>query len=486
MQTNFIWLLLSTGLAFSFFIYTKYFKSEDRTNFFSFFFIIQTVLLISLLSFGILFLINFIIYLNTYKNLNYLVLFNSRLVFKGLTLFEFSWGSFTLNLYGYIIILLALFVGFFALLVSDNKVKDDNTNIIFYFNYFILIVYLFVTINDIMLLFFCYELLLLPSFLFIYFISYTRKALQACLYFVIWTQFGSLLVLISIIYTVNLVGDSTFDAIRNFYFTRNETILIYTLLFFGFGFKLPIWPFHYWLTKTHVEASSGFSIYLSGFLVKSALYGFFTITNLLKMEFNTVVFSTIAFLGAVDASLKLWGQSDLKKLVAYCTIQEMNLILVTFLFGDTRLTLAGILFSAAHAFLSTLMFYLVDCIYRRFHSRSVYQVQGVMQQCPLLGALIFGMCILYAGLPGTIKFSCELLIFGALADSSFLTMFGLLVVVNIFGIIGFSKTWFNIIFGLPNSDAKKPILDLSKRELFISFYCFIFFILFNYLTLPLI
>ena len=54
-----------------------------------------------------------------------------------------------------------------------------------------------------------------------------------------------------------------------------------------------------------MEAPSGFSIYLSGFLVKSALYAFFKITNLVSCEIETVLFSTIAFIGAIDASLKM-------------------------------------------------------------------------------------------------------------------------------------------------------------------------------------
>jgi NADH:ubiquinone oxidoreductase subunit 4 (subunit M) len=59
------------------------------------------------------------------------------------------------------------------------------------------------------------------------------------------------------------------------------------------------------LTKTHVEAPSGFSIYLSGFLVKSALFAFFKLTNLISCEIETVFFSSIAFIGVIDASLKM-------------------------------------------------------------------------------------------------------------------------------------------------------------------------------------
>ena len=191
-------------------------------------------------------------------------------------------------------------------------------------------------------------------------------------------------------------------------------------------------------------------------------------------------------MGAIDASLKMWGQSDLKKLVAYCTIQEMNLIIIAFLIGDARLTMAGIMFSAAHAFLSTLMFYLVDCIYRRTHSRSVYQVQGLLQCCPNLAITIFLMCVLYAGLPGTIKFSCEFFIFSALADSSIVTMMILLFCMNVLGLIGFSKPWFNAIFGLPNKNLRAPMVDLSRRELLIISCPMLFFFIFTYLALPIL
>jgi NADH-quinone oxidoreductase subunit M len=113
----------------------------------------------------------------------------------------------------------------------------------------------------------------------------------------------------------------------------------------------------------------------------------------------------------------MWGQNDLKKLVAYCTIQEMNLILLMLLWGDSTTVVCGIVFSAAHAFLSGLMFYLVDCIYRRYNSRSTYEVSGILSTSPILGTAILLMCFFFAGLPGTIKFSCELYIFTLLLES---------------------------------------------------------------------
>lgn len=107
------------------------------------------------------------------------------------------------------------------------------------------------------------------------------------------------------LYLVNKVGSTAFFVIKHCPLLLDEATLVFSLLFVGFGFKIPIWPFHYWLTKVHVEAPSGFSIYLSGFLVKTALFGLFKLSNLLFHELNTEPFIFIAFLGAIDASLKM-------------------------------------------------------------------------------------------------------------------------------------------------------------------------------------
>ena len=232
-----------------------------------------------------------------------------------------------------------------------------------------------------------------------------------------------------------------------------------------------------------MEAPSGFSIYLSGFLVKTALYGFFKITNLICYEGGTSFFAAIAVVGVVDASLKLWGQSDLKKIVAYCTVQEMNLIFLLFLLGDVNSTTCGATFSVAHAFLSALMFFLVDCVYRRCHTRSVYAVQGLLQQTPNLAMSIIVMCVLYAGLPGTLKFTCEVNLLITLSESGLWLVIIIIAAANILGVIGFSKGWLNAVFGLPSKELDTPTMDLSWKELILIIYIVGFFFVSNGLAL---
>jgi len=257
---------------------------------------------------------------------------------------------------------------------------------------------------------------------------------------------------------------------------------LYFLLFFGFGFKVPVWPFHYWLTKTHVEAPTGFSIFLSGFLVKSAVYGFYRLSNLLGGDLETVFFSIFCFLGILDSSLKMWGQTDLKKLVAYGTIQEMSLIYLAFCWGDGVAIFGGILFCITHAFLSSLLFYLVDCIQRRYNTRSVVEISGILHTTPNLGIAILLAVILYAGLPGTLKFTSEVYIFIGLLETAPISCILLLYGVNFLGLIGFSKCWFNVVFGMTVKDQDKLPIDLTVREILIIGLCVLFMFFFNFIV----
>ena len=331
---------------------------------------------------------------------------------------------------------------------------------------------MFAIVNDLLLLFLFYECMMIPSFLFVYFVSPYRRGVQASLYFLIWTQLGSLLVLVSISYIVYTTGNSSFNSMRNFIFTQDEIWYLYLLIFLGFGFKVPIWPFQYWLTKTHVEAPAGFSIFLSGFLVKTAIYGFWKITNEFGSEIDTSFFSIFVIMGVIDASMKMWGQLDLKKLVAYGTVQEMNIIYLAFLWGDAGAFIGGVLFCITHAFLSSLMFYLVDCIQRRYSTRIVSEISGILHTTPNLGICILIMQILYSGLPGTLKFLSEFYIFSGLLCSAPLSTIILLYAANFLGLIGFSKCWFNVVFGLTLKNQSKIPVDLTYKEIFIIFICF--------------
>ena len=125
-----------------------------------------------------------------------------------------------------------------------------------------------------------------------------------------------------------------------------------------------------------------------------------------------------------------------------------------------------------------MMFYLVDCIQRRYGSRSVTELSGILQTTPSLGVTILIMCILYSGIPGTLKFTSEFYIFSGLFETAPLSCCLLIFVANVIGLVGFSKPWFNIVFGMRNKEMVLTPCDLSHKEFYILYTC-IFFLVFS-------
>jgi len=113
------------------------------------------------------------------------------------------------------------------------------------------------------------------------------------------------------------------------------------------------------------------------------------------------------------------------------------------------------------------MFFIVDCLQRRFNSRSVVEISGVLQITPVLGISIITMCVLYAGLPGTLKFTCEFYIFCGLFELTPVITLLLFFIANVLGLVGFSKCWFDTVFGMNLKNHKLAPLDLNIKELYI-------------------
>lgn len=312
-----------------------------------------------------------------------------------------------------------------------------------------------------------------------YYVATSKRGTQAAIYFLIWTQIGSFFVLLVVIYIVCVLGVSDFTNFKELTLTKSEVFSLYFFLFIGFGIKVPIWPAHYWITKTHVEAPAGFSMFLSGFLVKTALFGFCKITNLLGMEIGNIFLFTLCVIGIIDASIKMWCQTDLKKLVAYSTIQEMNLIFMAFCWGDAVVFFGGLLFCITHSLLSPLFFFLVDCVQRRHNSRSILEVNGICHIYPNLGAAILMSLILYSGLPGTLKFTSEFFIFIGLVETGPITLVIIVYGANFLGLLGVLKAWYNVLFGLNIKNQKKIGVDLTFKEFLIIYSNILILILFQ-------
>jgi formate hydrogenlyase subunit 3/multisubunit Na+/H+ antiporter MnhD subunit len=93
--------------------------------------------------------------------------------------------KFSIEFFGFIFILLAYLVGFISFLALDTRLFWKNNRFIFICNFLVFVIFMFVIVNDVLLLFLFYEAMLIPSFLFVYFVSPYRRGVQASLYFLI-------------------------------------------------------------------------------------------------------------------------------------------------------------------------------------------------------------------------------------------------------------------------------------------------------------
>lgn len=394
-----------------------------------------------------------------YEYISYLYYFNDLNLFNDV------------NLFGLSLFITGVWIGLVILFISDVRTFFKKFISLLYFLFFLILIYFFITETNYMMVFIYYELFLLPSFYLVYWLSPNRRSIIASIYFLTWTQTGSLCLLIVIIYLYISGNDTEF-------INNNNPFIINFLFFVGIGVKVPIWPLYYWLTKTHVEASSFFSIYLSGFLVKTAIYLFMFFYN----YFNTVVFDSIfivfIIMGVLDSSIKMWHQIDVKKLIAYTTVQEMNLLFLPLFWYNDSVELIVSLFIITHCLLSTLLFFSVDILIKRFHTRIVTNITGIIQIMPLFGTCMLITLLLFTGLPFTIKFFLEISIFNLLLQWNIEVTFVIIIVANWLGLLGFSKIWFNLLFGKPFTH--QIIHDLTIRELIIFLTSFLLLIFINY------
>lgn len=373
-----------------------------------------------------------------------------------------------LDIASYIILYICYLVGFLSFFSLGDRFWKQNCHFLFLLLYFPLVVHMLVSSNSMMETFLYYELLLLPSVVLVNATAYTRRSLQSNVYFFIWTQLGSIISLFGVLYIQTVLGSTDYLFLKVFsIFSDLECSLLTITFFVGFGVKVPIWPFHFWLTKVHVEAPSGFSIFLSGFLVKSAVYCYYRYSLVVFDQSLMTILSSICVLGMFDGSIKMWSQTDLKKVVAYATVQEMNAIFILFNFGFSNAYVAGFIFLLAHAMLSSLMFFIVECVYKRYHSRSIYKVIGINEIYPQLTRAVWLMLVLFFGFPFTLKFFAEFFMLSVLVEFNFILAVIISFVFIFMGSVGFVRLWFSALYGNPG-DVKLSV-DLTSDELCVIF-----------------
>ena len=373
------------------------------------------------------------------------------------------------DVYVYPFIYIFLLITVLSILFCIVYNTDEIFTFMFYCQLILIAGYTLFFTDSLILFFISYEMLLLPSFFILYKFAKTRRCVEASYLMFFWTQFGALFLIFSFLYLFFICKNLNFSIISSHYFSVFEVNFLFTCLLIGFGVKLPIWPFYGWLPKAHVEASTNFSIFLSGVLVKFAFFGLLKCLFTIQLEPTFIYIYPFLTIGILDSVFKLFYQTDLKKLVAYSTVVEMHWLTICIISGQSNLMLSGFCMLISHALLSTNSFLLVDALARRFKTRSITELSGINFICPKLFLAILINTLIFLGFPGSIFFISEFLFFSFLFDLfPHLSIF-LLIFLYLIGPTFFFKSWVNTIFGFSNFLSKQLPSDLTTRESFIFF-----------------
>src|SRR5450756_1772554 len=207
---------------------------------------------------------------------------------------------------------------------------------------------------DFFLFFVFWEAMLVPMYLLIGIWGGPRK-LYAAIKFFLYTLFGSVLMLLGILFLYfhhhTLTGVYTFY-LPDLYATApkiggHAAIWLFFAFFVGFAITVPMFPFHTWLPDAHVEAPTAGSVILAGVLLKMGTYGLIRFAFPLfpsAAAFFAPALALLAVIGIVYGALVAMVQPDLKKLVAYSSVSHMGFVVL----GICALNVQGMQLSLIH------------------------------------------------------------------------------------------------------------------------------------------
>ena len=309
------------------------------------------------------------------------------------------------------------------------------------------------TAQNFVLWFLFYEMSLIPGFLLIKIWGAENRDRAATKFF-LYTFLGSVAMLLSFLGIYFARGTFDFAALASLgksgLLTGNLAWLAFAGIFVGLAVKVPLFPFHTWLPDAYQTAPTGVSMVLTGVLSKMGVYGFVRLLlPLFPNEIKVIGPWLLALVvcSIVFAPLSAWAQRDLKRMIAYLSINHLGYCMLG-LFAlaaspavaariDAHAALSGVFMQIFnHGITAATLFYFVGLLEQRRGLRGIDDFGGMMQRTPLLCGWMSVAMFSSLGLPGLNGFVGEFLIFkGSFALAAAFTamaVVGLLVTAIVF------------------------------------------------------
>ncbi|TYP94667.1 NADH dehydrogenase subunit M [Sphingobacterium allocomposti] len=239
--------------------------------------------------------------------------------------------------------------------------------------------------------------------------------------FFIYTFFGSLLMLVALVFLYNQ-GDTRsleWDTLVALQLPESTQRWIFWAFFLAFAIKIPIFPFHTWQPDTYTHAPAAGTMLLAGIMLKMGVYGL--IRWLLPIApFGVLAYSNVIMvlcvIGIVYASVIAFKQQDAKRLVAYSSIAHVGLISAGVISWHEEGLQGAIIQMVNHGLSVVGLFFIIDILQERTGSRNLSDLGGLAHRMPRLAAMFLIILMGAVGLPLTNGFIGEFLLLKGLFD----------------------------------------------------------------------
>jgi len=312
--------------------------------------------------------------------------------------------------------------------------------------------------------FILFEASLIPLFILILGWGYQPERLQSSIYFLFYTLFGSLPLLVTLIFFRQLNITRWVNKIINL------DLVIYCCLIFAFLVKMPMFLVHLWLPKAHVEAPTIGSMILAGITLKLGRYALLrllSITENFTLKFNWIWIS-IRAIGNLLLCFVCLRQIDLKSLIAYSSVIHMGLCLLTILFLLKWSFEGGLWLSLSHGLASSGLFFLTNRTYLRFNRRRLYINKGLAFTLPLISLWLFILLIFNMARPPSLNLFREIKMVATTVSISWFLL--IISAISRFFCAAYCLFLFNNLFHGKHNNTQKFSNTIIINEHLVLFY----------------
>jgi hydrogenase-4 component B len=332
-----------------------------------------------------------------------------------------------------------------------------------------------------------WEIMSLTSMLLVLFDYENPNTVKAAINYFVQMHIGVTLLTIGFIWAYYQTGSFGFDAL-NTYFSSGRNLWMFLLLFAGFGIKAGFIPFHSWLPHAHPAAPAHVSGIMSGVIVKLGIYGIFRMITFLKSDFLLLgeIVLTISILSGLYGILNAAVHRDFKRMLAYCTIENIGIIgigmgigLIGIGTGSPLMYYLGfggsLLHVLNHSLFKSLLFYSAGSVYQETHTQNMENLGGLIKSMPRTGVIFLIGALAIGGLPPFNGFVSEFMIYNGLIaglqnnNISQIILFVLslagLSVIGGLSVLTFTKAFGTIFLGQPRTSIHHTPKEVSSRML---------------------